>query len=68
MACEIEENGGGQGVSGAAISKKQSQLLNLTMSTDVKPINCCDDTDEVVIKFCFVHWVWGARQNWHGCW
>ena len=67
VAGEIEENGGSQGVlswiSGAAISKKRSQLLNLAMSTDVKPINCCDDTDEVVIKFCFVHWVWGARQN-----
>ena len=64
---EIEENGGSQGVLswiiGAAISKKRSQLLNLAMSTDVKPINCCDDAVENLIKFCFVHWVWGARQN-----
>ena len=27
------------------------------------PVNCCADTDEVVYKYCFVHWVRGARHN-----
>ena len=48
--------------------------LNLAWSTDVKPVqshmswvrmlvSCCADTDEVVKKYCFLHWVRCARQN-----
>ena len=56
-------------ISGAAMSKKWSQLsisLGPLMSTTMQkhmffvriPDKCCADTDEVVNKYCFVHWVW----------
>ena len=27
------------------------------------PVNCCADTAEFVNKYCFVHMVWGPKQN-----
>ena len=54
--------------------KAMVAAFNLAWSTNVKPmqqhtspvrmpVNCCADTDELVNKYCFVHWVWGARHN-----
>ena len=61
------------GLSGKAMSNKWSLPLNLAKSIDVNPTkkhmslvriraSCCADTDEVVNKSCFAHWVWGARH------
>ena len=45
------------------MSKKWSQL---SISLGPLVYSTCPlvaDTDEVVNKYCFVHWVWGARHN-----